>query len=72
MRELVAHQAEQTAGGRWGLPTKPSYSTGEVTRALGITWGQLRYAIEQGTVTGKLGRDGNGHRMWSETDVDLD
>lgn len=70
VRDLLGRQASQAAEHRWGMPTKASYTTGDITSAFGITWGQLRYAVERGFIRATPGRDANGHRVWSEADVE--
>ena len=55
---------------RWGLPKKAFYTSGEVAEIVGVTWEQLRYAIELGRVTDCKGRDGQGHRRWTEAEVE--
>ena len=42
----------------------------EVAEIVGVTWEQLRYAIELGRVTDCEGRDGQGHRRWTEAEVE--
>jgi hypothetical protein len=51
------------------MPKKNFYTTGDLTAALGVSWGQLRYAIEQGRIPDASKRDASGHRLWSETEV---
>lgn len=70
VRDLLDRQAAQQADHRWGLPRKATYTTGDITSAFGITWGQLRYAVERGLIQATPGRDANGHRVWSEVDVE--
>jgi len=52
------------------MPKKNSYSTGDLTAALGVTWGQLRYAIEQERIPAASKRDASGHRLWTEAEVE--
>jgi hypothetical protein len=52
------------------LTVKPVHTSTDVAQALGITWEQLRYAIEQGRVTDCVGRDGQGHRIWTAEEVE--
>jgi hypothetical protein len=55
---------------RWGLPKKAFYTSGEVAEIVGVTWEQLRYAIELGHVTDCEGGDEQGHRRWTEAEVE--
>jgi hypothetical protein len=71
VREILARQEAREAEHRWGLPRKATYTTGDITGALGISWGQLRYAIERGFIQATPSRDANGHRVWSEADVEV-
>lgn len=70
VREILGARASRAADQRWGMPKKASYTTGDITSAFGITWGQLRYAIEGGLIRASPGRDANGHRVWTEADVE--
>jgi hypothetical protein len=56
--------------GQVSPPRNAAYSTGDVTSAFGITWGQLRYAVERRLIRASPGRDANGHRVWSQADVE--
>lgn len=42
----------------------------DLAEILGVTWEQLRYAIDLGRVTDCEGRDELGHRRWREKEVD--
>jgi hypothetical protein len=41
------------------------------TEILGIKWEHLRYAIELSRATDCEGRDGQGHRRWTEAGIEL-
>lgn len=70
IRAILKSRTEDEAAQRWGLPRKGAYTTGEITTAFGITWGQLRYALESGRLTVSVSRDANGHRIWREADLE--
>lgn len=70
MREIAAAWSERGKPYRWGLAKKPFYASGEVAEILGITWEDLRYAIESGRIADCKGRDGQGHRLWTEAEVE--
>lgn len=55
---------------RWGLPKKDFYTSGDVAEIVGVTWEQLRYAIKLGRVAECHTRDDQGHRMWTEVEVE--
>lgn len=52
------------------LPKKAFYTSGEVAEILGVTWESLRHAIELGRVADCKERDGQGHRRWTEAEVE--
>lgn len=70
VRAALARQDTEPKPYRWGLPRKPFYATPEVIRILGTCWQKLRYAIDTGRVTDCGQRDANGHRMWTEVEVE--
>jgi DNA invertase Pin-like site-specific DNA recombinase len=70
VRELLVRVKAGGEPGRWGLPKKASYSSGEVAHIVGVTWEQLRYAIEKGKATDCAARDREGHRIWTEAEVE--
>jgi len=70
VRTILRERAERQATYRWGLPRKTSYTTGDITSALGITWGQLRYAMAHGRLP-EPRRDAQGRRFWTEAEVEL-
>lgn len=70
VRTILRERVERQATYRWGLPRKTSYTTGDITSALGITWGQLRYAMAQGRVP-EPRRNTQGRRFWTEAQVEV-
>jgi DNA invertase Pin-like site-specific DNA recombinase len=55
---------------RWGLPKKAFYASADVCSIIGVTWEQLRYAIEKGRVVDCTERDSQGHRRWAAAEVE--
>ncbi|MGO8998735.1 MAG: MerR family transcriptional regulator [Polyangiaceae bacterium] len=53
-----------------GSPFRERYTSAEVAQALGVTWEQLRYAIEQGRLPECRERDGQGRRVWTAEEVE--
>jgi DNA-binding transcriptional MerR regulator len=70
VRAAVTRVKEAQSGGPAGLPMKPFYTSTDVANLLGLTWEQLRYAIELGRVPDCRERDAQGHRVWTREEVE--
>jgi DNA invertase Pin-like site-specific DNA recombinase len=69
VREMVraAKAVEQPA--EFGLPTKALYTTGDLCRVLGVSWGRIRWSIRAGELPDSQQRDANGHRIWTAEEM---
>jgi len=70
VKAIVRAVEAQSLPYRWGLPKKSYYSTPDVTRILDMKWSKLRHAIDTGRIQDCKKRNANGHRMWTEHEIE--
>jgi hypothetical protein len=63
----AAQTAQET--GEFGVPPKPLYTTGDLCRVLGVSWGRIRWSIRAGELPESQQRDTNGHRVWTAEEM---
>ena len=63
------HTAEPEMG-RWGLPKKERYYRPDVAEILGMTEGQVRYAVKKGRIPKGAGVDAWARPFWGEVEIE--
>lgn len=69
VREMVRAADAARQPGEFGLPNKPLYTTGDLCRLLGVSWGRVRWSIRAGELPDSSQRDANGHRVWTAEEM---
>jgi len=69
VREMVRIADAARQPGEFGLPTRPLYTTGDLCRLLGVSWGRVRWSIRAGELPESRQRDANGHRVWTAEEM---